>query len=167
MCEFPTNQKWELLYRGTRDGFKGKDFHKRCDNKSKTLTIIKSTNGNIFGGYTDKAWMSDNQHHSDPNAFLFSLVNKDDKPFKAKVSWSNGQNAICCVSSCGPIFGYYDIYISSNSNINSDNYSYFGNTYKHPDYQFLSPEAESILAGSDSFQTVEIEVYYKKNNFNG
>jgi hypothetical protein len=114
LCEFPTNQKWDLLYRATRDGFAAADFHKRCDNKAKTLTIIKSTNGNIFGGYTDKAWMSDKQWYSDPNAFLFSLVNKDDKPFKAKVS-SNGQNAIFCNSSKGPTFGGgHDIYISSN-----------------------------------------------------
>ena len=114
MCKFPTNQKWELLYRATRDGFSAANFHKRCDNKSKTLTIIKSTNGNIFGGYTDKAWTSGNQFYSDPNAFLFSLVNKDDKPFKVKLT-SNGHTAIYCNGTCGLIFGYgRDIYISSN-----------------------------------------------------
>ena len=150
-----------MLYRATRDGFSAEDFHKRCDNKSNTLTIIKSTNGNIFGGYTDKAWMSDDEYHSDPNAFLFSLVNNDDIPFKVKVS-SNGQTAIECHSSFGPSFGRgHDIHISSDSNTNSSSHSKFGNTYKHPDYQYQSTEAQSILAGSRNFQTVEIEIYKK------
>ena len=145
-----------MLYRATRDGFSAKEFHKRFDNKLKTLTIIKSTNGNIFGGYTDKAWISDNQWHSDQNAFLFSLVNKRDKPFKAKI-FSNGQYAIHCNRTYGPIFGGgHDIYISSDSNTHSGSYCNFGHTYKHPDYPYPSIEAQSILAGSYKFQTEEI-----------
>jgi dsDNA-specific endonuclease/ATPase MutS2 len=31
LCEFSSNDKWSLLYRGTRDGFGAKDFHSRCD----------------------------------------------------------------------------------------------------------------------------------------
>ncbi len=27
LCEFSPNDKWSLLYRATRDGFRGKDFH--------------------------------------------------------------------------------------------------------------------------------------------
>jgi hypothetical protein len=91
---------------------------------------------------------------------LFSLVNKDDKPFKVKVS-INGQNAICCSGTYGPIFGGHDIYISSNSNTNSDSSSNFGVSYKHPDYQCDSTEAKFILAGSYNFQTEEIEVFVK------
>ena len=90
-----------------------------------------------------------------------SLINKNNKPFKARVS-SNGENAIICPSSCGPTFGGgNDIYISSNSNTNSRNYRNFGHTYKHPDYQHRSTEAGSILAGALYFQTVEIEIYKK------
>ena len=31
LCEFSPNDKWTLLYRGTRDGFAAKAFHSKCD----------------------------------------------------------------------------------------------------------------------------------------
>jgi hypothetical protein len=52
-------QKWSLLYRGSRDGFRASNFHSHCDNKPITLTIIKSTSGNIFGGFTSAHWNQD------------------------------------------------------------------------------------------------------------
>ena len=47
-----------LLYRGSVDGWKPKDFHKRCDNKGPTLTIIKTKGGTICGGFTMQNWES-------------------------------------------------------------------------------------------------------------
>ena len=32
-----------ILYRGSEDGFGAKDFHDRCDDKGKTLCIIKNS----------------------------------------------------------------------------------------------------------------------------
>jgi hypothetical protein len=46
-----------LLYRGSRDGFRGVDFHAKCDDKGATVTIVKSTEGCIFGGYSDQSWV--------------------------------------------------------------------------------------------------------------
>ena len=46
----------ELIYRGSRDG---KDFHKKCDNKGETITLIQNEKGNIFGGYASISWISD------------------------------------------------------------------------------------------------------------
>ncbi len=40
LCKFSFNDKWTLLYRGTRDGFGAKEFHSKCDGKSSTLTIV-------------------------------------------------------------------------------------------------------------------------------
>jgi hypothetical protein len=31
VCEFSPNDKWSLLYRGTRDGFDSSDFHSKSD----------------------------------------------------------------------------------------------------------------------------------------
>jgi hypothetical protein len=42
LCEFSPNDKWSLLYRGTRDGFDSNDFHSKCDGHVKTLTIVKA-----------------------------------------------------------------------------------------------------------------------------
>jgi hypothetical protein len=52
LCEFSPNDKWSLLYRGTRDGFGSNDFHSKCDGHSNTLTISKAKGSNfIFGGF--------------------------------------------------------------------------------------------------------------------
>ena len=53
---FPKDWQVELLYRGTKDGFKAEDFHKICDNKGSTLSLAKTVKGNIFGGYTPIPW---------------------------------------------------------------------------------------------------------------
>ena len=39
---------------------KGKIFIKKCDYKTPTLVVIKSDNGNIFGGFTSLNWDSNN-----------------------------------------------------------------------------------------------------------
>ena len=47
------NFKTDLLYRKSRDGFKPKNFHDRCDNKGITITFIETMEGYKFGGYTE------------------------------------------------------------------------------------------------------------------
>ena len=72
-------RKWSLLYQGSRDGFKASNFHSRCDNKPDTLTIVKSTSGNIFGGFTSVEWKPKASWQYDKTAFIFSLVNKENR----------------------------------------------------------------------------------------
>ena len=158
----PSVKQWKLQYRATRDGFSAQNFHAKCDTTANTLTIIKSTNGNIFGGFTEKAWNSTGYYYKDQEAFIFSLVNKENKPFKIKCT--NGACAIFCHSIHGPTFGFGpDIRIVSGSNSNQDSFSNFGYSYKHADYQFESEKAQYILAGSYNFQTLEIEVFVRVN----
>jgi len=64
-----------------------------------TLTVIKSESGNVFGGYIDKALTS----ITVPNAFIFSLINKENKSFKSICS-NGGQNSILCHRTYGPAF---------------------------------------------------------------
>jgi hypothetical protein len=162
LCEFPVGQKWELKYRASRDGFKASDFHSHCDGIANTLTVIKTKNGNIFGGFTEQKWHSRGAFVTDPNAFLFSLVNKEEKPFKVLCS-NEGKQAICCCSEYGFCFGYGDICIESDLNKIKENVCDFGNSYQHPDYLKDTVEAKNILAGSRYFVTVEIEVFSKSN----
>ena len=66
--------KLNLLYKGTRDGFRASDFHSRCDEKGPTICIIKSDNGNTFGGYTDLSWKQINTYiPGDSRSFIFQL----------------------------------------------------------------------------------------------
>ena len=49
--------KLKLLYRASEHEYKPISFHECCDDKGPTLTIIKSTEGWIFGGYTTQSWL--------------------------------------------------------------------------------------------------------------
>ena len=156
-ANFPQKKMWKLQYRATRDGFTGENFHSKCDGIANTLTVIKSEHGNIFGGFTEKAWNSSGGFVADPKAFIFSLVNKENKPFKAVCT--NSEYAIYCSSFSGPTLGCHDIRIMASSNSNRKSFSYFGGFYEHADYQYGTEKADSILAGSYKFQTLEIEVF--------
>ncbi len=167
ICGFSQDLKWELKYRASRDGFSSSDFHSHCDGIPNTLTVIKAKSGNIFGGFTEQAWHSDDDFVADPKAFIFSLLNKEEKPFKVLCS-NEGQYAICCFSEFGPCFGGYDdnitdIFISSDSHINNyvNSRCDFGYSYQHPDYLKDTNKSQNILAGSYDFETVEIEVFVK------
>ena len=161
LCEFSLNEKWTLLYRASENGFGAKDFHSKCDGNANTLTIIKANGtSNVFGGFTCAAWDSRGQWRQDGNAFLFSLVNQDNKPIKMKII--EPQFAIYCFSSYGPIFGGgHDILIENNSNTNTSSNSYLGNSYIHPQYLKGTSQAQSFFAGSHFFQVNDIEVYGK------
>ncbi len=163
MCEFSPNDKWSLLYRGTRDGFGSDGFHSKCDGHSNTLTILKAKQTSfIFGGFTTAEWNSSNQYKSDRNAFIFSLTNRDNTPVKMKVDPNRHYSTIWCGSGLGPTFGVSDICIANNANTTMDSYSRLGNTYKHPQYRYGTNEAQTFLAGSFHFQLDEIEVYQKE-----
>ena len=165
------DKKWSLLYQGSRDGFDAFYFHFRCDFKPNTLTIVKSTNGNIFGGYTTISWES-NDYDADygykynNSAFIFSLVNKENIPliFEHTDEFENikavARGSVWSSFRQGPIFGYgHDLSICDRSNIERYSNSRLGNTYTHPEYPKDTERANSILAGSEFFLVDDIEVF--------
>ncbi|TNV79730.1 hypothetical protein FGO68_gene8889 [Halteria grandinella] len=134
-----------LLYRGTRDGFGAEDFHRMCDEKGATITIIETTKDFILGGYASVSWKkSEGAHHqSDSKSWLFQLYHQH--PFK-----SAGQSQIISDRKCGPKFGS-DIEVSDNSNTNSESYVHGGKD----GYLFGCAQ----LLRATNFSTLEIEVY--------
>jgi hypothetical protein len=150
------------MYRGTRDGFSPSDFHSKCDYHSNSLAILKAKwSSNIFGGYTTVTWDSTSYYKSDPNAFLFSLTNKDNMPLKMKIDPNRHHCAIYCSTEYGLTFGD-DIYIANNPNTTTDSYSNLSHTYSHPQYAKGTNEAQLFLSGAYNFQLDEIEVYKKE-----
>jgi hypothetical protein len=140
------------LYQASRDGFKASDFHSKANGVQGTLTLIKTVDNFIFGGYTVADWNGVTST-IDPNAFIFSFVNSFNKPVKMNVKPS--YNSIYATTSYGPTFGGgYDIYISDQSNINTNSYSNIY-SYEMPSFGYTT----SLLAGSYNFKTFEIEVY--------
>ena len=156
LCKL-SGKQFKLLYRASRDGFAASNFHAKCDNQPGTLTIIKTTKGYIFGGYTAVASENRNRYKSDNSAFLFSLVNARSLPLLMPVK-VRGENAIVCHVIFGPMFGG-DLVIAANSNTNAQSKSNLGSNFDFTHFAFQSTEARSFLAGGFNFQTVEIEVY--------
>lgn len=158
LCGFNLDLKWKIVYRASENGFSSAAFHTLCDDKTNTLTVIKSLNGYVFGGFTEQDWSGYNVNKQDKYAFIFSFINRDNNPIKIKCT--NPAHAIYCSIDYGPTFGAgHDINIRSNSNINKHSYSNLGYSYMHPMFNFGSNEAKEFLAGSFNFRTVEIEVY--------
>ena len=147
----------KTLYRASRDGFLASSFHSKCDNKGATLTLIKSSNGNIFGGFTKANW-NGNSWIIDSNAFLFSLINQYDYPIKLNIKSDKVAYAINANPSYGPYFGDApDLYIADQSNSNTNSFSQLGGTYD-------LPQNFAFLAGTPYFSTLEIEVYQIDGN---
>lgn len=117
VCEFQINQRFELLYRGSEHNFSWTEFHRKCDNKSPTLVIVKSVDGCIFGGYTKVNWNPTTEHDqyiSDFVAFLFSLKSSMSESKKYHVQ--NFNQALYYNKTYGPCFGKLDFGFDNNCN---------------------------------------------------
>ena len=100
----------ELLYRKSRDGSTPDDFHNKCDNKGITMTIIETTKGNKFGGYTESSWDKSDSSKNDKSIFLFSFSNK-------KKETNSNKSSIYCSSDEGPIFDLVRLKIQLGKNL--------------------------------------------------
>ncbi len=145
------NNAFTLLYRASRDGFEAESFHSNCNSHANTITLIQTTNLNIFGGFASVPWSSDGSYTPDSNAYLFSLVNPiNSLPQKLSIIYE--QNGLVFNPSYGPTFGGgHDLYISDCSNMYKSSYTH------HNSYQV--PDGFTYLDGEQYFQTIEIEVY--------
>jgi hypothetical protein len=155
---------FHLLYRGSRDGFDGTDFHKHCDGHSNTLIIIADTNGYLFGGFTPLVWKTDNDYKEDTSlkSFIFTLKNPHGLPAQI-FRLRSKSSAICCccysrssVSFPGFAFGGgHDIGVGGHCNTEAKSYTYFGHSYDNN----TGVARESFFTGSQHFTVQEIEVF--------
>lgn len=137
VCDFGLEQKWKLIYRAGRDGFRAEDFHLKCNDHFNTLTLIKAKNCHLFGGYAVQAWSSIDDYLTDQFSFIFVLKNKaNDSIKKQNVGIKNNANL-------GPCFGKDLLEISNLSNLNNQS------------------KMNVDLSGIDNFQVEEIEVFAK------
>ena len=137
-----------LLYKATRDGGLSSDFHKKCDGKVQQLIFIKTTEGEIFGGYTKEGYRSRNDSIKDSNAFVFSLSKK--KIYHSKKS----QNAIFDDKSYGPYFSNHMIHIESKMLESRSETCQTSESY----FEGITSDYE-INNGEKYFYIQEIEIY--------
>ncbi|KAG9306436.1 hypothetical protein G9A89_003546 [Geosiphon pyriformis] len=103
---------FNLLLRGSRDGFTPYDFHRLCDYKGSTISVIKvKVTGQLIGGYNPQSWSSRGKWLNGKGSFIFSLG--DGKVENAKLSKSVKENGPFDSSIRGPEFGMYSIVMKS------------------------------------------------------
>ncbi len=155
-------QKWELIYKATWDGIRGQDFHRCCDNKGPTMTIIQSKNDNyLFGGYTEVSWTCDGKYKTDPAAFLFTLTNPHDIPPTKFLRNPQEINSVGHNETIGPYFGgvvkdkkhFIDIQIWNNANKQYSTCSFPSS------YLDTTGIGATLFTGTKNFMVNEIEVY--------
>jgi hypothetical protein len=126
-------------------------FHSKCDNQGATVTIIRSVNGYLYGGYTSISWTSRGTYAPDNTAFLFTLTNPNGIP-PTKYPISPGKNAIYDMPSYGPTFGTgHDLYMDSN---NTNGYTNFPHAF-----QDSTGHGNNTFTGNRNTQAADIEVF--------
>ncbi|KAJ3442036.1 pep-cterm sorting domain-containing protein [Anaeramoeba flamelloides] len=161
------NSNLKRRFNSRTDGWKYQTFHEKCDNKGKSIVLIKLKNNSLFGGFAAIDWdsSSDWKQSTGNKSFLFSLISLDPnfkEPLKMPI-YRNQNKEINCYRDRGPYFGYgYDLFLGClNQNMNEYTYSNLGYTYKPPfGYKEGSNEAKNFLAGSyGNWDIFQIEIF--------
>ncbi|EXX75188.1 uncharacterized protein OCT59_007703 [Rhizophagus irregularis] len=98
--------KFQLLLRGSRDGFTPKKFHELCDDKCNTITFIKvKGTEEILGGYNPLKWESSGGCGKAVDSFIFSFKNDNvEDRIISNVKYTD--YAIRYGPNDGPFFGF-------------------------------------------------------------
>eukprot|EP00026_Physarum_polycephalum_P009941 Phypoly_transcript_10080.p1 GENE.Phypoly_transcript_10080~~Phypoly_transcript_10080.p1 ORF type:complete len:401 (+),score=76.55 Phypoly_transcript_10080:70-1203(+) len=146
---------FSLVYKATRDGFSKVDFHRICDNKGPTVTLILTDKGHLFGGYAPISWgRTFEGYDTHPECFLFTLSNPHNIPptqYKLRqgnaYGLRNGQHV--SFGWCG------DIRIADeNAHLTTDSCSNFARSFID-----TTGKGNATFTGEHKFKVLEIEVY--------
>ena len=161
MIDTNKNCYLNLIYRATKDGDDCKIYHQKTNNIPDTLTLIRTKQGIIFGGFTHiKIPSCTGKNFEDEKAFIFSLdFHKIYLPQKGHCSKHSNDNY-------GPIFGnnekcQYPILVYGSNFFNrKDHYTckIEGSYYNNFSFDY------EINKGERNFEIDEIEVYHINYN---
>ena len=144
--------KYQLIYKGTKNGDKSLNFHTKVDGIKNTLTLVKTKKGIRFGGFTSEIWNQIGGYGKcDPFAFCFSLE------LKKIYNSQKNQLAIFCSDGYGPyfkgtntIFGIYNNFFSEGGWCDYTTFAYsFGKFEKNFE----------ITNGEQKFEVDDVEVF--------
>ena len=148
-------KKMNLLYRSKRDGGNVKDYHSKCDGHKNLLTLVKTTDGKKFGGFSSLQLKITGREQKDDTAFIFSLDEKQNYYIK------KGKEAVYFIDR-GPVFGS-TLGSGSEFTINLDSLNCFkeesccDDTGSRCCYDYR--KGKNILAGKYLFKILDYEVF--------
>ncbi|RHZ83785.1 hypothetical protein Glove_87g269 [Diversispora epigaea] len=153
--------EFQLILRGSRDGFNPKTFWNMCNGRAGTIVVAKvAGTDEIFGGYNPLAW--DNSvgdcYMETNDSFIFSLKNGNiQNSILSRVINSNGALFYCDSikqNNYGPWFGIYEFRMKSNVSDFTQNKECSCKSY--PD--FFTYE-KPIRTTNEYFSIVDYEVF--------
>ena len=142
------------IYKATINGFNATNYRNKVWQYSKTLTIIKTTTGFVFGYYTNAMHTNYDGFVSDSGAFMFSYINPQGVTVKLPIFKSD--MAIYNSNRHGPYFGN-DTICPSDSDINPCSMTF--NAYTPPNGLPAGTDGSIYLINSTTFYAAEIEVF--------
>ena len=155
ICKQLNKKEIKLIQRfnALKDGDSAKVFHEKCDNIGPNISIIKTSDNLIFGGFTVNNWSPQTITKKDDSAFIFNFQTKKIHNIK------KGENAIYCYGNLLINFynskgGYSTLHIPDhcfNSNCNTC-------PIKESAYTNFSKDYE-LNNGSQKFKVSEFELY--------
>ena len=155
----------QLLFRGSKDGFKAKTFHEKCDDIHDTVVIVRTDGetNNTVAGYSHYRWNKPNNRNwvndAGKKAFLLQLNRRE------KYVPQNENCLIYCYDGYGPTFGGgNDLCISDDCNSNNKSYSNFPSTYNFEGSNKIVNNQQSYTNFSGAtngynFSVVDYEVF--------
>ena len=147
-----------LLYRATSDGDKCEKFYEKCGNKGPTVSIIKTKNNRIFGGFSTAEWSDQkgNIRLCDKSAFLFSIDNMQKYDIlKPEVAIGCYPKEFCLVygnNGDGNGLGLINKFLHSSG------------SFENNKTRVYDVPSDNCLTGQTYFNAAEVEVYQVKFN---
>jgi hypothetical protein len=141
--------KWSRIHRASENEFSAAAFHRLCDDKGPTITLVKAWNGRIAGGYSCVSWNSVGFNGNNPRGFLFSIDER-----KLSVNLFKGVPGKCKTLH-KPVYGpwfQFGLGIFDKCDKNTSSYSNMGEVFEH------GGDALALF-GSQEFTVAEYEVF--------
>ncbi|CAG8506729.1 15802_t:CDS:2 [Acaulospora colombiana] len=156
----PAMDMFQLILRGSRDGFDPKIFWKNCHGCSNTVTVLKvKGTEEILGGYNPLVWdkTTSGVWMETEKSFVFSLKNLTQNSIVSRVQKNGSNQAVFNASlvdqnRCGPYFGYALCMYTEASDFTRDKRNYCNQAWS-------SGYEREIRKTCESFSIVDYEVF--------
>jgi hypothetical protein len=146
--------KLKLIFRASEHGFRASEFHRICDGKEPTITLVKAENGRMEAAYSDSSWeYNEFEWVMNPRGFVASIAENPAALLGyslQKYALNRGAHVVNSFLNWGPYFGY-DFYISNRCHENEYSFSILGYGY--------GQERVDLLVCEGNFRVLEYEVF--------
>lgn len=146
------NVHWKLLFRASEHELNPRSFHKHCDWRGPTITLVKAENNMVAAGYNEDDWNSDGKFTKNSNGFIVAVnVHPDTHQISLKKYFRSSEFGCFGTPIWGPSFIGGDAV--PDLQVIKDGSSSLGHAY------FAEGCKEDELFGAKEFRVVEYEVF--------